>query len=249
MKRRAFSALKRGELDEVRRSVMELERLGSASPQLLYFKYRLDLADRNPDKAYRGIKNLDSAKWSEGTIPLSRHDVREQRVRVRFWEPMLALPEKDFPVDVKFYAGASESKLKQIDPSSNGKFKGYEVQVGDYIRLVFSNPKNTTWHIYMIDIDQDGRINPIPLWDSDTQLEGLVAGSQDGSYIFKHGGNVAGMSEFRLFASPHRIRRFVSPPSTAARSAIIAFDEADAIGIKSKSIIYRAVPKDFMPKK
>jgi hypothetical protein len=249
MKRRAFSALKRGELDEVRRIVMELERQGFASPQLLYFKYRLDLADRNPYEAYRNIKYLDSAEWAEGTIPLSHHDVQQQSIRVRFWEPLLVLPEKDFPLDVRFYAGASKGELKRVEPSTDRKFGGYEVQVGDYNRLVITNPMNTTWHVYMIDIDQDGRIEPVPLWDSDTQFEGLAAGRKEGSYIFKHGGNVAGMSEYRLFASPHRISRLISPPSATARAGIISFDEAHAIGMKSKSIIYRAVPKDFMPKK
>jgi hypothetical protein len=158
------------------------------------------------------------------------------------------LPENDFPLDVQFYTGTSKNELKRAKPSKIGNLKGYELNTGDFMRLTLMNSSTETWHVYMIDIDQDGRINPIPLWDSDTQFDGLASGGLEDSYVFKHDGDAPGMSEFRLFASPRRIKRLISPPSTAARGVIIELDEAVAMGVKSKSIIYRAVPKELMPK-
>ncbi|MEN8689054.1 MAG: caspase family protein, partial [Desulfobacterales bacterium] len=145
MKRRAFSALKRGEFDEVRRIVMELERQGITSPQVVYLRYRLDMAGRNPEGAYRAIENLYLAQWAEGSIPLSHYDVRRQWVRVRFWKPFLALPENDFPLDVQFYTGTSKNELKRAKPSKIGNLKGYELNTGDFMRLTLMNSSTETW--------------------------------------------------------------------------------------------------------
>ena len=79
-----------------------------------------------------------------------------------------------------------------------------------------TNPTSDTWHVYMIDIDQDGRINPIPLWQSDTQFDELAGGLTETTYTIKHRDSGPGVSEFRLCASRKRVHELLSPPSTAA---------------------------------
>ena len=244
LKRRAFSALKRGEFVELERILSKVRRQDYTGPQLQYLEYRQNLAKRQTETAYLNITDLKEMDWSEGTIPLSRHDVRELVVRARFWQAFLNLPEGGFPLEVTFTAGADAQHLQPVKPIKVGGSTGYEIGSGEYIQLQITNPTSDTWHVYMIDIDQDGRLNPIPLWQSDTQFEGLAGGLTEGSYTFKHGDSGPGVSEFRLFASRKRIHELLSPPSTAARGVLSPLDESYAAGVKVKSLIYRAVPRD-----
>ena len=246
LKRRAFSALKRGEFDELERTLTEIRHQNYSGPQLLYLEYRLNLARRHTETAYLNITDLDEVDWSEGTIPLSHHDVRELIVRVRFWQALLNLHEGGFPLEVTFSAGTDAEHLQPVEPTNIGGGTGYEIGTGEYTQLQITNPTPDTWHVYMIDIDQDGRINPIPLWRSDTQFDGLGAGRSEATYTFKHDGAAPGVSEFRLFASRKRTRELLSPPSTAARGALPPLDASHAKGVKVKSLRYRAVPREVL---
>ncbi len=250
LERSAFAALRRGELNEVKRMLTELDAQGVAGPKSVYLNYRVYVAERNPMAAFLAIRDLDSREWNEGTIPLSHHDVRQLFFRVRFWKVLLSLPDDDFPLEVAFLTGAEgkEIRFESAELSRIGNFNGFEIESGSYFMLEISNPTTETWHVYMIDVDQDGRINPVPLWKSDTQFDGLSAGRSERTFRFKHDGAAPGMSELRLFASRHRIRHLLSPPSTAARGALSPFSEAEVDGVAVRSIVYRAVPHSLFVK-
>ncbi len=237
-KRRAFAALRRGELDRVRQELGGQEVTG---PQLTYLKYRLALAGRDSESALAAVRELLRMDWAEGTLPLSRHDLSELDVRLEYWNAFLELSDGAFPLEVRFLAGGEAERLAPVEPGHIGDFEGYEIETGDFMGLEITNPTTETWHVYMMDIDQDGRINPVPLWRSDTQFDGLSAGSTERTYPFKHDGSAPGMSEFRLFAAPTRIRALLSPPSTMSRAAIPTLDASETAGVEVRAVVYRAV--------
>lgn len=247
IQRRAFSALRRGEIDQLRSLLVQIEDQGVSGPKTTYLGYRVDITEYDPERAYEAIRSLDRTDWLAGTIPLSRHDVRELLVRLRFWKVFLGLPEDEFPLEVTFLQSTSrEGPFERVESSRIGNSRGYEVGTGDYFQMRINNPTPDTWHVYMMDIDQDGRVNPVPLWDSSTQFDGLAAGRSETTLTFKHDGDAPGMAELRLFASPQRIQRLLFPPSTAARGALAPIDESQAIGVKVRSLVYRAIPRQLL---
>jgi len=246
LQRRALAALSRGDLEEVEALVAKLGEQGTTGPKLDYLRYRVGISRRNSEDAYRAIARIEETDWSEGTLPLSRHDVRELGLRIRYWSSLLELPEENFPLAVAFYSkGAADAPFeRRMELTGIGSFQGFEVNTGDYFALEVENATADAWHVYMMDIDQDGRLNPVPVWDSDIQFDGIPPGTSARSYTFRHDGSAPGMSELRLFASPRRIQELISPPATVTRGIL---RPVEATGIGVKSIIYRAVPPREAP--
>ncbi len=242
LQRRAFSALKRGQFDTVGDLVNRLEGMGAVGPKLDYLQYRIDIANSNVDGAHQAISDINDAFWPAGTLPLSDYDVEQLLVRLRYWWEILTLSESAFPLEVTFLAKTSrDAEFEAREVITDDEFRGFEINTGEFFMLEFENPTADTWHVYMMDIDQDGRIEPVPLWDSDIQFDGLPAGTVARSYGFKHGGSLAGVSELRLFASKRRIRQLMSPPSTAARGMLEPLESSAVQDIKVTSVVYRAI--------
>jgi hypothetical protein len=258
LQRRALSALGRGELDEVGILVRELTKQDPSGPMMDYLRYRVGIARRNPESAFEAISRLNAMDWAEGTIPLSRFDVREIARVIPPWSAILGLRENDFPLQVTFYSKATaDAPGTRMELTDIGDFQGFEVNTGGYYALEFSNATADLWHVDMVDIDQDGRIKPIlswtsiPRWTSDIPSNGIPAGSSVRTSTFEHDGSAPGLSELRLYASletrPSQSQMRTPLQLDVFRAIHFGLDPPAARGLKVKSIIYRAVQPQEPP--
>lgn len=120
---------------------------------------------------------------------------------------------------MEFWAGRNRESLALIKEEQIGDLSAYSVKPGDLIQLKIGNLSDNQLHVYMIEIDTDGRITPVRLWgDSGLLWEGLPPRTLHGTLIFRDGGQT-GISEWRFLSSTERIELLVSPPNIAARGA------------------------------
>ena len=100
-----------------------------------------------------------------------------------------------------------------------GDLLAYSIEPGNLIQLKIRNRSDKQLHVYMIEIDQDGRVTPIRLWrDSELLWEGLPPITLHETLISRDGGQI-GISEWRFLASTERIDPLLSPLSIGGRAA------------------------------
>jgi hypothetical protein len=97
-------------------------------------------------------------------------------------------------------------------------------------------------HLYMVEIDSQGRLVPIPLWnDEEIMWNGLRPGATQLTYPLKIEGD-PGICEYRFFYSPKRIKDLTNPSAPASRSLrAMEFTKSDLENITVKSLYYRSI--------
>jgi len=241
LKARAFNALYRGQLEDLRLLTKEASNLRPQSPEVEYLRYRLHLMDRNIPEAITNIHHLLDLEPAPGVIPLSSHGLGTLRYQLPYWESALSIQEGEAPIAIEFLSGNSEESLEVIQEKEHeGGVSMYPIKAGEIIQLKISNTSEASLHAYMMEIDTDGRVTPVRLWeDLDLLLSGIPSQTVLESLPFRDGGE-RGVSEWRLLTSPIRLNMLAAPPSTATRGIVHPFEAPD--GVRVKTIRYFATP-------
>ena len=246
LKARAFSALQNGELINFKEFVEQIVLLKPSSPESLYLKYRRMLVENKIEQAIEAINKLEEMHIEEGIIPISRNDLWVLSVQLPCWKPVLEIPESELPFEVIFLNGREEESLHPIQEQKLGDRNLFLIKNQTLIKFKITNFTESTIHIYMTEIDSKGRLSSLPLWDDeDIMWSGLKPGSSQLSYPFIIEGD-PGICEFRLFASPKRVKDLLNPPAPGTRSLRrMEFTATELQDIKMKSFYYRSI-KPFM---
>jgi len=246
LKARAFSALQNGELIDFKEFVEQIVLLKPSSPESLYLKYRRMLVENKIEQAIEAINKLEEMHIEEGIIPISRNDLWVLSVQLPCWKPVLEIPESELPFEVIFLNGREEESLHPIQEQKLGERNLFLIKNQTLIKFKITNFTESTIHIYMTEIDSKGRLSSLPLWDDeDIMWSGLKPGSSQLSYPFIIEGD-PGICEFRLFASPKRVKDLLNPPAPGTRSLRrMEFTATELQDIKMKSFYYRSI-KPFM---
>ena len=240
VKRQAYAALARGYKQELQELLSKLVGFGDALPDVEYLNYRLRLAEKDTISAIEHLVALDDLRWTDGTVPMSRHDVNVALIRADYWHKYLDLDTESFPLEVEFLSGSEPDDLQVRSPVFDQSFEGHEIQANSYMSVKVTNPTDDEYYLYMIDIDQEGRIEPVPLWSSAEQASGIAPHSSRASNVFKHVGS-SGASQFRFYASKTVSHALLFPLGTAARGVAVAPEVSEQPDMQSMTLNYRAV--------
>lgn len=230
---RAFSALQIGNFKEFKRLVSQIKSLRPDSPETMYLEFRLLFTEGAIDEGLETIYKLRGKQLEKGVIPLSGEDLRNLSVQLPYWKNVLTAQEGGFPLEIVFLVHKDEHQLELVPRKAMGEIECYMVTDDAGIRLSIFNPTAKNQHIYMIMIDPDGRLDPMPLWnDEDTLWNGLRPGETKLTYPFRKFGAL-GLFEIKLFSSQQRLISMLAPPSTATRGMLSPFEDFPTIGLKT----------------
>jgi hypothetical protein len=233
LKARALNALQRGKLQEFRKLTEEVMKIRPKSPESLYLQYRQLLYDRDIAEASRVINILRELEFQRGSIPLSSQDLDMLALPLPYFAPALSLLDIEAPLLVEFRVGTASNSLKVIREEQIGDLSAYSVEPKNLIQVKVSNQSDKKLHVYMIEIDQDGRITPVRLWqNSEILFQGLPPGASHWTHLFRDEGK-PGISEWHLIASPERIDMLVSPYNIGARGASAVPKVPDDVRVKT----------------
>jgi hypothetical protein len=218
LKARAYSALQNGDLTNFREIFSLINSLNSSSPEGLYLKYRLMWLDNNFEEAINTIHQLHSIYFEDGTIPISRNDIWILNAQLPCWKPILEIPKTDFNFDIITLNGQDEASLEPIQAQKNGEVDVFAVKHLTVIKFKVINSTKDFIHLYMVEIDSQGRLVPL-------KIEGDP-----------------GICEYRFFYSPKRIKDLTNPSAPASRSLrAMEFTKSDLENITVKSLYYRSI--------
>ena len=248
LKARAYSALQNGELTTFRDIVAQIITLTASSPEVLYLKYRLMCLENNFAEAINNIRQLCSSSYEEGTIPISRNDVWILDAQLPCWKPILEIPKTDFSFDIIVLSGQDEASLEPIQVQKLGEIDVFKIKHQSVIKFKVINSTENFIHLYMLEIDSQGRLVPIPLWiDEETMWNGISPGATQLTYPLKIEGD-PGIFEYRFFYSSKRVKDLLNPPAPGARSLrSMEFTKADLENIQAKSFYYSDYPRHAVP--
>jgi uncharacterized caspase-like protein len=233
LKARAINALQRGRLQEFRKLTDEVVKIRPKSPESLYLQYRKLLYDRNIAEASKTIDSLLKHDLQKGTLPLSSHDLSMLYVQLPYWASVLSLPDIEQPLLLELQAGRTRKSLAVIKEEQTGDLSAHSVEPRDFIELKISNQSDKKLHVYMIKIDQDGRVTPIRIWKEWGLLaDGLPPKTHSETLMLRDQGQT-GISEWRFVVSTERIDMLVSPPSIETRGTSRPFELSDVVGVKT----------------
>ncbi len=244
LKARAFSALQNAEFTTFGALVEQIISLRPSSPEALYLEYRLNFLKNNFIRAREVTEHLIGLNPSDGVIPLSHRDLWEIHEQLYCWQPVLAIPEGGFPLELTPLAGSKSSELKEAKQERIGETAGYFIGYKDRFQFNIKNPTESSVHVYMVEIDSSGRFEPVILWnDQDVLLNGLPPGETKVTYPFIQTGST-GICELRLFSSPKRLGFFLFPAAAVSRGyAVERIEDSDLKKIRMKSIRYSLTSK------
>lgn len=226
LKARTMTALHRGRVEEFRVLANEVMNSRPNSAEALYLQYRLLLHDRNIDEATKAIVRLRSLRLTEGIIPLSSYDPSLLGVQLPYWKSVLTLPDGESHLLLELISGNSKDSLGVLPEKQIGDVAAYLVHAGEFMQVKVRNRSDQQLYVYMIQIDQDGRVMPIRLWQEAVLWSGLPPKSLHNTLLFRDGGQT-GMSEWRFLATTMKIIDLFAPPSYAARGASVPLQLPD----------------------
>ncbi|MEH2124306.1 caspase family protein [Nostoc sp.] len=244
LKARAFSAFQSGEITTFKDLVKQIISLTTSSPEALYLEYRLKFLDNDFKRSAEVIDQLLELNPKDGVILLSHNDLWNLQAQFYCWQPVLAILEVEFPLEVAILVGPKSSQLKEAKQEKIGETTGCFIGYKDRFQLSIKNSTESSMHIYMIEIDSCGRFEPVTLWDDeDVLLDGLPSGETKLTYPFIQTES-AGICELRLFSSPKRLRFFLFPAAPGTRGYVVEkIKDSDLKMIKMKSIRYSTSPR------
>jgi hypothetical protein len=244
LKARTFAALQQGNLTSFYTLAEQVVALRPASPEALYLHYRSLLAQGAIGEAIAIVERLLRLDLRRGTIPLSAHDLGSLHAQLIFWQRLLSLAGERFPLAVTLLAGGDEAGWQPLAAGVVGEMAGYPIEPGSVLRFQLANQTPHRQHVYLIEIDAEGRLAPLPLWQDDMLWNGLEPGQTATTYPFQ--GSTPGLYEYRLFASPTRVPLLMAAPAPATRGLLgpQSLDPAliEAMTAKTMRCLYLASP-------
>lgn len=150
---------------------------------------------------------------------------------IRFWEPALALEDRDFPLEVDVTDPGSDDPTAPISAAPLGEFEGYSFAGKSGFRLSVRNNTESDWHVYMLIVMPNGFYEVTPIWPK--IYKPLASGEAKQSYHLRFTGP-SGLHEIRLLASPRELDALISPPMVGFRSVADPYG-ADFSGVRAQT--------------
>ncbi|MFO0701112.1 MAG: caspase family protein [Nitrospira sp.] len=233
LKARAINALHRGSLNEFRMLTQEVTKSRPNSAEALYLQYRLLLYDRNITEARAVITLLRKLHLQQGVIPLSTYDLDLLNVQLPYWEALLKIPDGESPILFELATGGLRGSLRVQQPNQGEGLSVYSIKPRGVMQVKIRNESDQQLHVYMIQIDSDGRVMPIRLWEDSLLWSGLPPKSFQNTLDFRDGGQI-GMSEWRFLASTERLTELLSPLAYGSRGISLGpFRPASTVRVKT----------------
>ena len=241
LKARAMTALHRGKLQEFSALTKEVVMSRPNSAEGLYLQYRLLIQERRIADAIAVIARLRNLRIQEGSIPLSSYDLEVLNFQLPYWKAALERADGQLPLLFEFYTGGLRGSLVVKQPDLVGSFTSYSVKPREVMRVRIANESDQQVYVYLLQIDRDGRILPIRLWEEEILWKGLAPNSVHDTLTFRDGGK-AGMSEWRFFASTERVTELLAPLSYGTRGVFTPIQLPNNIQVKTlRYVIERTV--------
>jgi hypothetical protein len=79
-------------------------------------------------------------------------------IQLPYWEAALSLPDVESPLWLDFLTGGSRESLVVNKLEQIGDLSAYSVEPEDFIQLKIRNQSDKQLHVYMMEIDTDGRV-------------------------------------------------------------------------------------------
>lgn len=214
----AYAALQRAEIARFAELTQKLTDLRPDSPEALYLQFRLALHNRMIDEAADFVSKLHKTSFTPGTVPLSDEETWWLIGQLRFWQALLSLPDGDFPVQINVLTGPNRGRVRHREPKPFGDLSGYLCQQNETLQFEIINNTGQTWFIYLMAVEEDGRLNFLPLWrEPRLMLEGLPPFETEKSEFIKIYGD-PGIKTYHFFAFPNMMPLLLSPPAPQSRA-------------------------------
>ncbi|WP_437817571.1 caspase family protein [Sorangium sp. So ce1078] len=206
---RAFASLQQGDDARVDELIEDLAALRASSAEAVYLRYRRALASCDAGSAMQALQDL--SRVDTGMIPLSGYDLRTLKAQLDRWKDLLAIPAAPSPLLVSVIAEDDAGGSFDMRPAWESKTT-YDIDGDATPRLVIENPHDQPYHLYLIEIDPDGRVTPLPLWDDkEVKRDSLLPKETRRSYAFRPIDTI-GLYEHRLLVSRGPIHDLVARP-------------------------------------
>lgn len=232
LKARAMTALHRGRLEEFNALTKEVVMSRPNSAEALYLQYRTLIHERRIAEAITVIARLRNLHVQEGTIPLFSYDLDVLNFQLPYWKAVLERQDGQSPLLLDFSTGGLRGSLALKQPDLAGGFAAYSVKPREVMQVKITNKSDQQVYVYMIQIDRDGRVMPIRLWEELVLWGGLPPNSFHDTLIFRDGGK-AGMSEWRFLASTERITELLAPLSYGTRGVFAPLQLPTDVQVKT----------------
>ena len=236
-----MTALHRGKIQEFSALTKEVVMSRPTSAEALYLQYRLHIRERRIADAIAVITRLRTLDIQEGIIPLSAYDLEVLNFQLPYWKAALELQDGQLPLLFEFSTGGLRGSLVTKQPDFTGGFTTYWVKPREVMRVKIANKSDNQVYVYLLQIDRDGRVLPIRLWDEEILWEGLAPNSVHDTLTFRDGGKT-GMSEWRFLASTERITELLAPLSYGTRGVFAPLQLPKNVQVKTlRYVIERSV--------
>jgi len=217
---KAMEAMLRHDVPRLEELVGQLSAANPDYPTTIYLQFRLHFMRGNLGRALEAVSDLELAKYQEGTIPLSKRDLRLLRSDIDRWQKVLGRPVGTPPVEVRLLTGTDPGELAEAPFAAFPGGDAYQIEDGATAQFEVRNKGAVRAHLYFIAIVPHGRFRHGPLLESDEcRTEGLAPGAVERGPRFKVEGSPGSVTETRIYYSTSRISRMLFPDSPASAHA------------------------------
>lgn len=229
----AYQALQRGE----RRRFAELTRRAVSSrpdaPETLYLRFREALIEDDVLAASTLAGELSRLPLDKGRIPLSDHDLEVLEIVLRYWNEVFRIQPGGFPLQVEVLSGPDVSALAPAPLERVGDVDAYRTRLGDIVVYRVTNLTDRPAYVYLITLDEAGRVSFDRLWAEPSQMVGgLSPQTVQASLPFRNLGDAGGIVEIRMFYAMDMFHWLLDPPSVRSRGVLYSIESEEVAELR-----------------
>ena len=207
------------------------------APETWYFAFRLQFMQLEIEDAIVSLDHLLTLPIVDGDLPLKVDQLKEIQATLHYWKAALMLKPDDprAPIEVSMLVGQDEEHQKeaQRDRLSLGEaeFDVPQIEHKAYTRFSVVNQGDDTAHVYFVKAMPDGQLHVGALLTGPEMFDGVGAGQRGLGPVFP-AVDTPSVIEIRLFCSPRRIDKMLTPVTPAVQQLEGAWiSEEDVQGV------------------
>jgi hypothetical protein len=214
---RGLSAMLAHDVPALEPIVAQMKLLAPNAAQTVFLDFRLKFFQNDYDGAIDRVTQLLGMGFAEGILPVTRSDLEEINIKLRYWKPVLQLPATSLPVKMQLLVATGDDNFAPAPTAPFAMGTAFQARNGALARYQIENASPARAHLYFMTITPQGRmiVGPLPEQD-DARIDGIAPGASGFGQKFKVKG-LPGIVENRILYSPQRVSELLFPATVAAR--------------------------------
>jgi hypothetical protein len=237
---RGLSAMLAHDVPALEPIVAQMKLLAPNAAQTVFLDFRLKFFQGDYDGAIDAVTQLMGIGFAEGILPVTRSDLEEINIKLRYWKPVLQLPATSLPVKMQLLVETGTDNFAPAPAAPFAMGTTFQVRSGALARYQIENSSPARAHLYFMTITPHGRmiVGPLPEND-DARIDGIAPDASSFGQKFKVKG-LPGIVENRILYSPQRVSELLFPATVAARDVNTIAPDALA-ALQMQPLFYQIV--------